>query len=627
MNPTANAADRANRAAWDGRPGYYEIWFVVVFEPGARRAYWFRYTTMAPVAASSSPQAMVWAAAFDAGAESPAHAAKHIVDIAQYATEREPFFVRIGDTELAATGASGAVAADAGRIDWQLSFQSLAPHAPRTPQLLSALPLPVHAAHAHCEMRVDGQVIIDGNRRELVDAVGIQVHIHGSKRVESLRWCYVPRFDDDPRTALELTTAKLRERVAGVPVPAIGSLWLGGDPALQLTGLRHSRNIRARLLRPDLLRVDVRTRNRRAIIRAWTEPRAFVGYVYRDPDGSDIPVAQSDIASVHVETFERRGLGWRPLRTLHSRGGGALEVHGQRLPNVRYIEWDDSELSSSAGTREPEAPELAATPARIWSLGLTYRQHIAETGSAGEPPVVFEKHPRTWNPSAATVAVPHSRALVDALAALDPSAAARIEAELGYLPALMDYEVELGIVLREGCNVEELRRGELPALGYFLANDLSARSLQILGEGQANRLDYWSASKSFAGFLPVGPVVPSQTAELPSVVVRTRVNGQLRQECSTDDLILSLPGLLEHTCRRAGGALVAGAVILTGTPSGVALQVPAWKRKLGDKLLDRFGKLRAAISTYSGSDRFCGPGDVIEVDGGMLGARTVRLVC
>jgi len=80
VNHTANAADRANRAAC-------EIWFWVVFEPAAQRAYWFRYTTMAPVAASTPPRVMVWAAAFDAGADSPAVAAKHIVDIAQYATE------------------------------------------------------------------------------------------------------------------------------------------------------------------------------------------------------------------------------------------------------------------------------------------------------------------------------------------------------------------------------------------------------------------------------------------------------------------------------------------------------------------------------------------------------------
>jgi hypothetical protein len=65
--------------------------------------------------------------------------------------------------------------------------------------------------------------------------------------------------------------------------------------------------------------------------------------------------------------------------------------------------------------------------------------------------------------------------------------------------------------------------------------------------------------------------------------------------------------------------------VITGTPAGVALKVPRWKRKLGEVMLDRFGKLDAAIDLYAAGAGFLRPGDVVEVDAGFLGTRTVLL--
>jgi hypothetical protein len=57
----------------------------------------------------------------------------------------------------------------------------------------------------------------------------------------------------------------------------------------------------------------------------------------------------------------------------------------------------------------------------------------------------------------------------------------------------------------------------------------------------------------------------------------------------------------------------------------VALRVPVWKRRFGDLFLDRFGKLGAALSAYAVGDRFLRPGDRVEVEGGVLGRRTVTM--
>jgi len=83
--------------------------------------------------------------------------------------------------------------------------------------------------------------------------------------------------------------------------------------------------------------------------------------------------------------------------------------------------------------------------------------------------------------------------------------------------------------------------------------------------------------------------------------------------------------LLAAAAGLAGRDLDAGDIVLTGTPPGVALKVPRWKRRLGELMLDRFGKLDAAIDMYAHGAGFLRPGDQVEVDAGFLGTRTVTI--
>jgi len=97
------SSDAANRPRWSGQAGFFEIWFLVVFEAAARRAWWFRYTTFAP-APGLQPgvaRATLWAAAFDARAPEPAIAVKHILGAEDYhAGSPERFAIRLGSAEL-----------------------------------------------------------------------------------------------------------------------------------------------------------------------------------------------------------------------------------------------------------------------------------------------------------------------------------------------------------------------------------------------------------------------------------------------------------------------------------------------------------------------------------------------
>jgi hypothetical protein len=340
------ASDVANRPRWGGQAGFYEIWFLVVFEPGARRAWWLRYTTFAP--ATGPPRATLWAAAFDAAAREPAVGVKAILPASGYDRGSDDrFAIRLGDAELTNGTARGAVAAGAHRIAWEFAFTPAATAARRGPWFLEHLPLPTRVAHANSEVACRGWIEVDGLRHQLGAARAVQKHIWGTRRVEELVWLYCPHFAEDASAALEATSARLRRRLAGgVTAPAVAPLWLRtGDVEIVPGGL--SSFFRNGLTRSGHARIEFCARDRAhgVTVSAWCDPRTFVGWDYRDPAGWDVHVAQSDLASCAVEVRSRPHplARWGPSRRLHCMDGAALEFHGpEPLPGVRYLAWDET---------------------------------------------------------------------------------------------------------------------------------------------------------------------------------------------------------------------------------------------------------------------------------------------
>jgi 2-keto-4-pentenoate hydratase/2-oxohepta-3-ene-1,7-dioic acid hydratase in catechol pathway len=235
-----------------------------------------------------------------------------------------------------------------------------------------------------------------------------------------------------------------------------------------------------------------------------------------------------------------------------------------------------------------------------------------------------------WNSSGDIVDVPSSDAICQALDAIEPGLGDTLRARYGFVPAIMDYEVELGMILLEDVRPADLEReGFAPRIGFFVANDLTARACQVLGDGRPDAMPYWSVAKSFPGFLPVGAsmFVPDRPAldGWPDVRLETWVNGRIRQSASTVELAFTPRQILRYAARAAGRDLARGEALLTGTPSGVAFRVAAWKRRIADVLFDRFEKLEASISTYIDDPSFLWPGDRVEVSAGMLGERAVTM--
>jgi acylpyruvate hydrolase len=187
--------------------------------------------------------------------------------------------------------------------------------------------------------------------------------------------------------------------------------------------------------------------------------------------------------------------------------------------------------SSATGEAHPlETVTLLAPhrPHTIYGIGLNYLAHVRETGGTPpEVPIVFMKTP---------------------LSAADPGADVTCPAVVRRL----DYEGELAIVMGTG--------GEVA--GYAVADDVSARDLQ-------RREPQWTRAKGFDGSCPFGPWVTTadEVLDPENLRLRTWVNGELRQDARTSDLIFGVQRLVDfigETC-----TLQPGDLILTGTPSGV----------------------------------------------------------
>ena len=174
-------------------------------------------------------------------------------------------------------------------------------------------------------------------------------------------------------------------------------------------------------------------------------------------------------------------------------------------------------------------------PTKIVGIGQNYRAHAAEMGK-GIPsePLIFLK------PTTAIIA---------------PGEAIRRPA--GY--ARVDYEGELGVVIGRRTTRISRDRALDAVLGYCCVNDVTVRELQAK-DGQ------WARAKGFDTFCPIGPRIVAGL-DPRDLRITTRVNGAVKQDSRTSDLIFDVPTLIAFVSEHM--TLEPGDVISTGTPAGV----------------------------------------------------------
>ena len=274
------------------------------------------------------------------------------------------------------------------------------------------------------------------------------------------------------------------------------------------------------------------------------------------PLGQEVPAVTTDGHTL----FDLRGF-------THDIDGAFLASGG--LDRVRQAlgAGELPELEVAAGMRVG-AP--VARPQAVLCIGMNYAAHARETGA--EPPtnpVLFYKAPNTVVGPDDDVVKPRGS-------------------------TKLDYEVELGVVIgrrtRYLGSVEEAREC---IAGYVLSHDVSERAFQIdVSGGQ------WSKGKSAETFNPLGPwlVTPDEVPSIESAPIRSWVNGELRQDSTTADLVFDVPTLIHHLSQYT--VLEAGDVINTGTPQGVAMSGRFAYLEVGDVVeleIDGLGRQRQTI--------------------------------
>jgi 2,4-didehydro-3-deoxy-L-rhamnonate hydrolase len=243
-----------------------------------------------------------------------------------------------------------------------------------------------------------------------------------------------------------------------------------------------------------------------------------------------------------------------------------------------------SRLSSWLGANAGRSPAVdekvrwgscIARPSKIICIGLNYARHAAETGA--EPP----KEPVIFMKSSTSLCGPFDDVVI-------PRGSEKT-----------DWEVELAVVIGKRASYVDESHALQHVAGYCLHNDYSERAFQLERGGQ------WVKGKSNDTFAPLGPFLATAD-EIPDphkLGLGLSVNGVVRQNSSTSDMIFGVPRLVSYLSQFM--TLLPGDVISTGTPEGVGLGLkPPQFLKAGDVVelhIQGLGKSRQRAVAYRSS--------------------------
>jgi len=180
-------------------------------------------------------------------------------------------------------------------------------------------------------------------------------------------------------------------------------------------------------------------------------------------------------------------------------------------------------------------------PPKIVCIGLNYRDHVEELGlNTPKRPHAFSKLPTALTGPFSPIVYPQGVA------------------------DKIDYETELAVVVSDRIRFADADEALSKIFGYCVVNDVSARDWQFADDDQL------TLGKGFDTFFPMGPwlVTADEIPDPQKLAIRSRVNGEIRQEGSTAEMVFSVAEILAQISRVC--TLEAGDIVATGTPAGVA---------------------------------------------------------
>ena len=215
-----------------------------------------------------------------------------------------------------------------------------------------------------------------------------------------------------------------------------------------------------------------------------------------------------------------------------------------QIVNIVFANGAAQEVASAL--RQDELQWLAPLlyPRKLICIGTNYQDHIAEMGISKRP-----KYPYSFLKPATTTLIGSGTAV-----------------QLPEEAKQVDWEAELAVVI--GQKARHVRGEDAMACiaGYSLFNDVSARDW--IAEAPSLGID-WVMQKAFDGFAPMGPLItPAEfVADPQKLSITLTVNGQVKQNSTTANMIFSVREIIEHLSSIM--TLEPGDVIATGTPAGV----------------------------------------------------------
>lgn len=321
-----------NRMRWDRTSaGFMEVWYVTAHHRASGCGLWFRYTLTAPN--SAPPYCRLWGFVFDPdGKRTFAATERFPIGVLGSTNGRDDgALVRIGEAWLSETHVEGRVDREGRTLSWSLDLEpadKCFQHLPR--QLRSRIATRVStvcspnlAVPFHGVVTIDGEeLIFDGER-------GSQSHRWGARHPATWSWAHGSWFEEDPDAVFEGIAAQAT--IGRIPAPTTTFLYVryqGED--LTFNDLRWALRARSHYEMPTWA---FTARNERWKIAgaARAAPDRLLQVRYEDPDGSERYCANSEIADLALEVYERASYGWRHRGSLTSLRAAHLEF-GRRRP-------------------------------------------------------------------------------------------------------------------------------------------------------------------------------------------------------------------------------------------------------------------------------------------------------
>lgn len=205
---------------------------------------------------------------------------------------------------------------------------------------------------------------------------------------------------------------------------------------------------------------------------------------------------------------------------------------------VRTGDWTDDGIEFGGRSYDPEDVDVLppTEPSKVVAVGRNYAEHADEMDQdVPDRPMLFLKPPNTLSGHGDTVTLPAGKERVD-------------------------HEAEVGVVIGEQCrHVDEADAMDV-VRGFTCLNDVSNRDDQREEQN-------WVRGKAFDNAAPMGPVLATPDEVPPDASISLSVNGETRQDSTIENLIFSVPELIEEITTLM--TLEPGDVIATGTPAGV----------------------------------------------------------